>query len=67
MYHEVDHKPMDFDKWAERMGVAGDDLYRLRALLLQAPKPVAEWLQPRQVGHRLTFMLAEAIIIGQKV
>jgi ubiquinone/menaquinone biosynthesis C-methylase UbiE len=66
-HHEVDHKAIDFDEWAERMGVAGDDLHRLRALLLQAPRPVADWLQPRQVGQRLTFMLAEAIIIGQKV
>jgi ubiquinone/menaquinone biosynthesis C-methylase UbiE len=65
-HHEVHHKWIDFDEWADRMGVAGDDLHRLRALLLQAPKPVADWLQPRRVGHRLTFMLAEAIVIGQK-
>jgi len=66
-HHEMFHKRIDFDEWADRMGVAGDDLHRLRALLLQAPKSASEWLQPRQIGQRLTFMLAEAIIIGQKV
>jgi ubiquinone/menaquinone biosynthesis C-methylase UbiE len=66
-HHEAAHKEIDFDEWADRMGVAGDDLHRLHAMLVNAPQPMKDWLRPRTVGRRLMFALAEAIIIGQKV
>jgi SAM-dependent methyltransferase len=63
---EVFEKELDFDDWASRAGVAGDDLTRLRALLLQCPDRVGEWLKPRQIGSRLLFTLTEGIVIGHK-
>ncbi|MBN1311865.1 MAG: class I SAM-dependent methyltransferase [Anaerolineae bacterium] len=65
-HSEVIQKEIDFDDWAGRMGVAGDDLVRLRVLLLRAPDAPRGWLKPRQVGSRLVFMLSETVLIGQK-
>jgi ubiquinone/menaquinone biosynthesis C-methylase UbiE len=65
-HQETLRKEIDFDDWAARMGVAGDDLARLRALLVQATEPARAWLEPRQVGSRLVFQLTEVVIIGAK-
>jgi ubiquinone/menaquinone biosynthesis C-methylase UbiE len=59
-------KETDFDEWAARVGVRGDDLVRLRALLIQAPAGVHEWYAPRQVGTRILFSITEAVIVGVK-
>jgi len=64
---EAFHKTDDFDGWAGRMGVSADDTLRLRAMVLQAPPAVQEWMQPRQKGSRIEFLLHEVIILGRKV
>lgn len=63
---ETFHKAIDFDTWGTRMGMVGDDLARLRVLLVQASKDVKAWLQPQQIGSRLCFKLTECIVIGRK-
>ncbi|MBN1429533.1 MAG: class I SAM-dependent methyltransferase [Anaerolineae bacterium] len=65
-HSELIRKEVDFDDWASRMGVAGNDLTRLRVLLMQAPDGPREWLKPQQVGSRLVFVLTEAVVIGHK-
>jgi ubiquinone/menaquinone biosynthesis C-methylase UbiE len=66
-HYEAERKEMDFDEWADRMGVTSDDLHRLHAMLINGPEPLKEWLRPRTIGRRLVFDLGEAIIIGQKI
>lgn len=58
-------KWMAFDPWATRLGLADDDLTRLRAMLLQAPEKVQEFLTPQQSGAKIDFRLTEAILIGK--
>lgn len=65
-HREDFEKEMDFDAWAARMGVEGDDYTRLRVLLEQAPRAPREWLQPQRIGRRLGFRLREGILIGRK-
>ncbi len=65
-HSEMFQKEIDFDDWAARAGVAGNDLTRLRVLLVQAPDAPREWLKLRRVGNRLLFTLTEGIVIGQK-
>lgn len=65
-HREDFEKAMDFDAWASRMGVKGDDYTRLRALLEQAPRAPREWLKPQHIGQRLGFHLREGILVGQK-
>lgn len=65
-HSEILYKELDFDDWAARAGVAGDDLVRLRVLLVQAPDALREWLKPRQVGKRMIFTLTEGIVTGHK-
>jgi hypothetical protein len=48
------------------MDVTGDDLIRLKALLLQAPEAARAWLKPTRLGGRVLFTLQEAVIIGRK-
>lgn len=66
IHSETAPKEMDFDWWAERMNVSADDITRLRAMLVQAPKEVEEFLTPQFSGDRIKFYLREAIIIGRK-
>jgi ubiquinone/menaquinone biosynthesis C-methylase UbiE len=63
---ETIEKTIDFEDWAARMAVAGDDLIRLQALLVRAPDPLLDALQPRRIGGRLIFTLTELIIVGKK-
>lgn len=64
-HQEVAHKTIDFDDWVARMQVPADDRTRLRAMLIQAPAPVHAFLTPTLSGDRITFRLAEAILIGR--
>ena len=59
-------KEVNFDRWAARMNVADKDRIRLRALLVQAPLAPRQWLQVKQTGPLITFMLREGLIIGRK-
>ena len=66
IHQETGRKRMEFDPWADRMHVAADDKIRLRAMLVQAPKIVEEFLTPEFDGDRIFFTLTEGIIIGTK-
>jgi SAM-dependent methyltransferase len=63
---EVFEKETDVDEWASRLDITGDDLVRLRTLILQTPANARDWIAPRQAGNRILFDITEAIIIGVK-
>jgi len=64
-YEESAKKAIDFSEYVARSGVAPDDIVRLRAMLVQAPELVLEFLTPIFQGDTITFHLTEAIFIGQ--
>jgi ubiquinone/menaquinone biosynthesis C-methylase UbiE len=66
LHVELIQKDIDFRDWAERMGVRGDNLARLRAMLLQSPERVRERLKPREEGGQLKFTIAELVIVSRK-
>ncbi|MEM7335639.1 MAG: class I SAM-dependent methyltransferase [Chloroflexota bacterium] len=63
---ETAQKEMNFDWWADRMNVTPDGKIRLKAMLVQAPEQVNQFLTPNISGDRIKFYLTEAIIIGTK-
>jgi hypothetical protein len=44
----------------------GDDLTRMRVLLMQPAMELANWFQLEAVETRVTLSITEAIIIGEK-
>lgn len=64
-HEESAKKAIDFAEYVARSGVAPDDVIRLRAMLVQAPQGVLEFLTPIFQGDTITFHLTEAIFIGQ--
>lgn len=64
---ETGRKRMAFAPWADRMQVAADDKIRLKAMLVQAPRVVKEFLTPEFDGDKIFFTLTEGIIIGNKI
>lgn len=64
--YETGRKRMEFGPWADRMFVAADDKIRLKAMLVQAPNIVKEFLTPEFDGDKIFFTLTEGIIIGRK-
>ncbi len=60
-------KELEFDPWAERMGVSAPVKTQLRDLLFTAPAVVREFLAPRADAAKVFFQLHEAILIGRKV
>ncbi len=65
IHQETYRKKMDFDSWTDRMHVTSEDRIRLKAMLLQAPTAVTDFLTPQSTGDRIAFYLTEAIIIGR--
>jgi SAM-dependent methyltransferase len=65
LHEESDRKAMDFADYVARSGVAPDNVVRLRAMLVQAPASVLEFLTPIFQGDTITFYLTEAIFIGR--
>ncbi len=65
VHQEVEGKALDFDDWVARMQVLPADVVRLRVMLVQAPAGAAGFLQPVFTGERITFTLAEAILVGR--
>ena len=63
---ETFEKEIDFADWAGRMGVKGDDLTRLEAMLVRAPADSAGWLRPHEVAGKLMFTLTEMVLVGRK-
>lgn len=66
LHTESFQKEIAFGDWAARMGVSGDHLMRLTALLVQAPDAPRNWLRIRNTAGALSFTLQEGIIIGQR-
>lgn len=66
LHSETVSKDLDFIDWAGRLGVAGSDLTRLQAMLVQCPGSVRDWLKPRIVGGKLTFSLTELVLIARR-
>lgn len=62
---ETHRKKMDFDSWTDRLHVTPENRLRLKAMLLQAPTAVTDFLTPQSTGDRIAFYLTEAIIIGR--
>ena len=65
LHEESDKKAIDFAEYVARSGVAPNDVVRLRAMLVQAPEGVLEFLTPIFQGDTITFHLTEAIFIGR--
>ncbi|MCA9943703.1 MAG: methyltransferase domain-containing protein [Anaerolineales bacterium] len=64
-HQELLSKEMDFGPWATRMQATPEDILRLKAMLVQAPTAVAEFLTPQISSDRITFRLTELIIVGK--
>lgn len=60
----VDHT---LGEWSERMGCDAATTLRLRAMMVQAPSPVADWMKPHvtPVGDP-TFIIRQILIVGRK-
>ena len=65
-HQETLAKEIEFSSWADRMKASPEDAVRLKAMLVQAPTAVAEFLTPKISGDRITFRLTELIIVGKK-
>jgi SAM-dependent methyltransferase len=66
LHVETLEKSLDFVDWTDRMGVRGDDMVRLRAMLVQAPAHARAWLRPREEAGRLIFTLTEMVSVSRK-
>jgi SAM-dependent methyltransferase len=66
LHAETFARKVDFDRWAAGAGVQGDDLLRLRVLIVQAPPAPREVLRPQQIGAGLAFTLSGSLIIARR-
>jgi hypothetical protein len=66
VHEESERKELDFHDTMARMDVPPDDQVRLRAMLLQAPQEVLEFLTPVRQGDKIKFYLTEALFIGRR-
>lgn len=55
----------DLTPWAERMGNDAIMITKLRALLAQAPDPVAAWMKPTFAADA-TFVIRQFLLVGKK-
>jgi ubiquinone/menaquinone biosynthesis C-methylase UbiE len=62
---ETLRETLDFGDYAARQRVSPANLLRLKAMLLQAPTAVADFLTPTHSGDRIEFCLTEAILVGK--
>lgn len=62
---ELLSKEMEFGLWAARMQAAPDDIIRLKAMLVQAPTAVSDFLTPQISNDRITFRLTELLAVGK--
>ena len=65
-HEELAPKEIAFSDWVARMAVAPDDVTRLRAMLVQAPREALEFLIPVFEGDTIKFRLSELFLIGKK-
>lgn len=67
VHYEEFAKEQILVSWAALMGCDEDTITRLRALLQQAPGPVADWLQPRDVlTPDARFSIRQFLLIGRR-
>ena len=64
-HQELLHKEMEFAPWAARMQVSPEDTIRLKAMLVQAPTAVSDFLTPQISNDRITFRLTELLVVGK--
>ena len=64
---EDSHKDLDFDDWADRMGCDAARKEKLRRLFLDDPEGPRTYFNPRVDGDRLTFSLAEALLVARVI
>ena len=64
-HQELLHKEMEFAPWAARMQVSREDTIRLKAMLVQAPTAVSDFLTPQISNDRITFRLTELLVVGK--
>lgn len=64
-HQELLHKEMDFAPWAARMQASPEDTLRLKAMLVQAPTAVSDFLTPQISNDRITFRLTELLAVGK--
>ena len=56
---------VDFDEWIAPANLDKNDRLRLRAMIVQAPQPVLEFLTPQITGDRIQFQITELTISGK--
>lgn len=66
LHSETAPKEMEFNSWADRMGVATETKAELRAVLQDGPAPFREFVQPQFTDDDILFYLTEAIIVGRR-
>lgn len=66
IHEEVERKEFDFDDYVRRMRVPAEDVARLRAMLVQAPDHVLEFLTPVFDADTIKFCLSEALFVARK-
>jgi len=65
-YEEFDTRH-DLTPWAERMGCDAKTITRLRAMLVQAPEIVADWMKPKVPGTAdASFAIRQFLLLGRK-
>lgn len=64
-HQELLSKEIEFGSWAARMQVSPEDTIRLKAMLVQAPTAVADFLTPQISNDRITFRLTELLVVGK--
>jgi hypothetical protein len=65
------YEPLDIQQelidWAERMGCDAPTVMRARAMLIQAPAPVAAWMMPHVFPTgEAHFVIRQFLLVGRK-
>lgn len=63
---ETAPKEMEFESWADRMGVTDDIKAQLRTMLCNGAEATRAFLEPQERDGDTLFYLTEAILVGRK-
>jgi len=55
----------DLTAWADLMGCDAPTILRLRAMLAQAPRPAADWMQPAFAADA-SFVIRQFLLVGRR-
>lgn len=64
-HQETTKREIDLHTWVHDAKVPHATRARLRAMLVQAPEPVAAFLTPQSANDRITFYLTDIVLIGR--